>query len=278
MICWSTSQGCGCIGGVLKSLSTLTTRCLSRNGFTLVEMALVLLIMGLLMRATIVPLGALLEHRHRKEADEQLLEIKQAVFAHVVAYGALPCPVASGNLKPVSLPKNIHRQSQSNSNLALAGKPCLQHNGGVPARALGLSGALSATDALLDPWGREYLYAVSLNSHAELGEPTVPDWTTPGEASRVGVPNLSASISVCRESYPSGCPSTSIRADQIAFLVLSSSRNTQHTESQTENLDNDDQFVLKAESSSTDDPFDDQLVWGTAADVIYWMLKMGWLP
>jgi prepilin-type N-terminal cleavage/methylation domain-containing protein len=239
----------------------VTQRTLRESGFTLVEMAMVLLVLGLLTRAAIVPLGSLLEHRHRADASAQLQEIKQAVFAHVIAYGALPCPVAPA--RPITEYPSENVVRQDTQNLTLFTESCRHSVGGVPATALGLSGVLSDSDALVDPWGREYVYAASLTSH-----PTA----------RVGVSRLTASIALCKRTYATGCPDSAVRADQLAFLILSLGSNPARMGSQGENQDGDEYFVLQPESHEPDAPFDDQLVWGTAADVMYWMLKMGWLP
>jgi prepilin-type N-terminal cleavage/methylation domain-containing protein len=241
------------------------------RGFTLVEMALVLLVLGLLTRAALLPLASVLEHRNRQATHNQLQEIKQAMLAHVVAYGALPCPVRmhTGDAAVV------HDQPGT----ALEDKQqCRFHEGGVPAVALGLPGSLSNTQALLDPWGREYIYSVSLSSHAVLGNLEFADWTTPGEAARVGVPNLSADITLCTQATGNNCPAAHTRVDQIAFLVLSLGKEADQRGHQGENQDGDRNFVLHSESQQPEDFFDDQLVWGTASDLMYWLLRMGWLP
>lgn len=246
------------------------------NGFTLVEMALVLLVLGLLTRAAVLPLAAIGDHRDRRAAEDQLQEIRQALFAQVVAYGALPCPVSmtdTGSNKAADPASFVTDQL-----LRFDRAQCRYNEGGVPAQALGLSGQLGKNNALLDPWGHAYRYSVSLNSHDEAGDRAMADWTTPGEAARVGVRNLSADLTMCRHSKGGSCPAKDVRVDQIAFIVLSVGKDASTQGHQAENQDGDNYFLLQPESFVHSSQFDDLLVWGTAADIMYWMLRMGWLP
>ena len=250
--------------------------CLSRrdNGFTLVEMALVLLILGVLTRAAITPLVAAQEHRHTRSTAHQLEMIRESVIAYVVAYGALPCPVSTVNRlasEPSSL-NNYRKSTREDSS------ECVDERGGVPAKVLGLSGTIDDNGALTDAWNRPYLYAVSLANHAVRGNQSQADWTHAGEAAQVGVSNLSADIVICMNMQSSDCRARDVRANQVAFMVLSHGRNSTAAGAQKENLDDDQVFLLQPESQLDSNYFDDQLVWATAADIMYWMLRMGWLP
>jgi len=168
-----------------------------QNAFTLVEMAMVLLIIGVLTKSAISPLSAMREHR-------------------------------------------LH--------------------------------------ALLDPWGRSLRYAVSLSNSTEAGDQALPDWTTPGEAAHVGISNLSSSLVICNSAATANCTGRAIRASQIAFVVLSTGADSSAQGYQGENLDGDDYFVSSGLSIAQDTYYDDLLVWGSNADVIFWLLRMGWLP
>ncbi|MFK7893136.1 MAG: type II secretion system protein [Granulosicoccus sp.] len=246
------------------------------SGFTLIEMAMVLLILGLLTRAAIMPLTSVIEHRKQQAVDTQLQQIRQAMLSHLVAYGALPCPVAMthGGLHRLPTTPDL----PSGEVTAMRWQPCLSHQGGVPAVPLGLSGALSSSSALLDPWGQEYIYSVSLNSTTVDGELGPEIWTTPGTASHAGLSQLYADIKICSKPSRNGCPASRIRADQIAFLVLSPGEDNSSRGFQAENLDGDQDFVLLPDSVAPHEQFDDRLVWGTASEMAYWLLRMGWLP
>lgn len=252
--------------------STVTVSSHSSNGFTLVEMAIVLLIIGILTKSALGPLASLQEHRKRSQTTHQLEVVREAVFAHIVAYGALPCPL------PQNATDTAYSFSAASSSSGGRAALCNDANGFVPAHSLRLDGATNEQGALLDPWGSEYRFAVSLQDHDTLGNSGQPDWTTQGEAGAVGVGGLSADIVLCNNVRGADCAGRSIRSDQIAFVVLSPGRDASASGQQSENLDADNYFVYTEESVVADSPFDDLLVWGSAADVMYWMLRIGWLP
>lgn len=232
------------------------------RGVTLVEMAIVLLILGVLTRAAIAPLSGLQQHRQHREAVSQLESIRHALWAHVVSAGVLPCPVVAGSGTAVTESDSV----------------CLRFSGGVPAVVLGLSGPVDSDGALLDPWGRPYQLAVSLFSHDQRGIPAEPDWTTEGETSRIGIAELAADLVVCNQAVTGQCPARSVRASELSFVVFTSGSDNTSAGDQSENLDADKVFTLQEHSVNTERPFDDLLLWGTAAETVYWLLRAGWLP
>lgn len=112
--------------------------CLKAKGFTLVEMAIVLVIVGLLISGLIVPLAAQNDLRGYRETREKIATIKEAVIGFAIVNGRLPCP-ADGTIA---------------SGLAGAGsEDCTLAAGIVPWAALGIH----ETDA----WGRRFTYQVT---------------------------------------------------------------------------------------------------------------------
>ena len=243
------------------------------KGFTLIEMAMVLLIIGLLAKTAIAPFGALLAHNKREQAQSQLHQVKQAVFAYVVAYGALPCPMSRSAVREPAIIAGATPLPLSEEQ-----RPCLTSVGFVPTYAMGLVGPTSNNGALLDPWGRELLYSVSLNKSESSGAQNVHYWTTPGAAAAVGVTQVHADLVLCHRSAQDNCRGKHVRSNQIAFVLMSSGSDASASGWQAENLDDDNFFTYTDESIVPGEQFDDLLVWGSAADTLYWMLRMGWLP
>jgi len=241
-----------------------------QNAFTLVEMAMVLLIIGVLTKSAISPLSAMREHRLHQQAEQQVQTVREAVFAYLVAYGSLPCPLSES--------ANFLVSSNAGNLEDLSGTRCDVASGFVPTHLLALAGATNEQGALLDPWGRSLRYAVSLSNSTEAGDQALPDWTTPGEAAHVGISNLSSSLVICNSAATANCTGRAIRASQIAFVVLSTGADSSAQGYQGENLDGDDYFVSSGLSIAQDTYYDDLLVWGSNADVIFWLLRMGWLP
>jgi prepilin-type N-terminal cleavage/methylation domain-containing protein len=67
------------------------------SGFTLAEMAIVLVIVGLLIGGLLVPLTTQIEQRRVGETQKALDEIKEALIGFAVANGRLPRPATAFN-------------------------------------------------------------------------------------------------------------------------------------------------------------------------------------
>ncbi len=108
------------------------------SGFSLVEMAIVLITLALLIGAFITPLSAQLDQSKVTEARRDLAEIKEALLGYVAANGILPCPDNTGDGLDDLCP-NTSSGSTTGGNL--------------PWSTLGLKAT--------DPWGRAYQYRVN---------------------------------------------------------------------------------------------------------------------
>lgn len=64
----------------------------SSSGFTLVELAVVILIIGFLSGGLLTPLAAQIELRRLSETQKMLQEIRDALVGFAVTNGRLPCP------------------------------------------------------------------------------------------------------------------------------------------------------------------------------------------
>lgn len=108
------------------------------SGFSLVEMAIVLIILALLIGVFITPLSAQLDQSKVTEARRDLAEIKEALLGYVAANGVLPCPDNTGDGLADVCP-NTNSTSSTEGNL--------------PWSTFGLKAT--------DPWGRAYRYRVN---------------------------------------------------------------------------------------------------------------------
>lgn len=109
------------------------------NGFSLIEMAVVLMILGLLLSLFLMPLAASIENERRNETRDRMEEIKEALIGYAIVNGRLPCP------------------DSNNDGLENSGCAALSSTstGQLPWLNLGIDGH--------DSWGRYYAYAVSTN-------------------------------------------------------------------------------------------------------------------
>ena len=74
------------------------------NGFTLIEMAVVVAVIALLLGGIIVPLAAQVEERRISEMQRLLDETREALAGFAVTNGRLPCPASSTIVFPLSFP------------------------------------------------------------------------------------------------------------------------------------------------------------------------------
>ena len=119
-------------------------------GFTLVELAVVIAILGLVLGTMLAPLRAQIDAARIREAERMLGEIREALIGHAITRGALPCPdVVSDGIDGVAP--------------ATCAGPALA--GVLPYQTLGVGRA--------DPWGRHFEYRVAQEfSHRVLtGQP-----------------------------------------------------------------------------------------------------------
>lgn len=62
------------------------------QGFSLLEMTVVLLILALLMGGMLMPLQAQFEYQKLRQTNQSLTEIKDALIGFAMIHGRLPCP------------------------------------------------------------------------------------------------------------------------------------------------------------------------------------------
>ena len=116
---------------------------LTSRGFTLIEMAIVLMIVGLLLGGLLVPLSAQMDQRNNSDTQKALSEIKEALIGYTMANGFLPCP-ADPAIATGSAGAGLSRATCTTT---------ASSTGVVPWNTLGVS----ETDA----WGHRFTYKVT---------------------------------------------------------------------------------------------------------------------
>lgn len=258
-----------------------------QQGFTLVELAIVLVIVGVLLGSFIGSLASRIETTQRNDVKKQLEDIKTAILGFASAEGRLPCPATTtggGEEQPVG------------------GGNCNIQHGFVPGRTLGLSGAYNLDGLLLDVWGNPLRYSVT--------DANTDSFTTSGVGGikDLGMAALAPDLVICDGDSTSGAtcqggPNTVI--ENAPFILLSLGKdgnvfvtNLAPNSDQGENagevavaanaagenlaytVGNNRAFVSKEFSAvgSTAGQFDDLIVWVSPYILYSRMIEAGQLP
>lgn len=224
------------------------------RGFSLLEMAIVLVVLGVLARATLVPLAAMEASRKHARMTNEVQIVRDALVAELIAQGALPCPVSSDDSTVCPL------------------------RGGVPSQRLALNIASDAQGAALDPWGRPYMYALADTDTIDTGALGLPDWAQASDIVSSGISNLRGSLTICREAR-SPCGSSDTLANDLVFVVVSHGADASAADLQGLNQASEGSTFTKApESSVAGHRFDDALVWLSRSEAVWWLLRAHRLP
>lgn len=235
---------------------------LKSSGFSLVEMAIVLAIVGLLLGGLIPTLSAQMESQHINETRKQMNEIKDALTGFAIVNGRLPCP-SDGTASSGS-------ELVTGSGVAAT---CTLTKGVLPWATLGVS----ETDA----WGRRFTYRVTAN-YADGADGTgVATCTT---AIGVSFQLCSTATLEVRASSPGG----SIVAASVPAVVVSHGKNGlgaypaggglqigNATGDELENADDNNTFVSH---DQVQNGFDDLVIWLSPNTLANRMVTAGRLP
>ena len=123
-------------------------------GFTLIEIAVGLLVLSLLLASLLSPIAAQIEQRKISETQNALNQISEALIGFAMSKGYLPCP--DKTIGGPAAPNDTGRNDGA-EDLNPAGTACTATNneGNLPWATLGIP----ATDA----WGNFYRYRVDNN-------------------------------------------------------------------------------------------------------------------
>jgi prepilin-type N-terminal cleavage/methylation domain-containing protein len=137
---------------MMNAMKSNSEYCFRQHAFTLVEMAMVLFIVGILMGGLLPVISGQVEQRRVSDTRKQLDEIQQALIGFSVINGRLPCP-AVGTIATGQANAGIEATTGSGSSLTCASITSSAAGGVVPWATLGIS----ETDA----WGRRFTYRVT---------------------------------------------------------------------------------------------------------------------
>jgi prepilin-type N-terminal cleavage/methylation domain-containing protein len=225
-----------------------------KGGFTLVELAIVLVVVSLLLVALMGPLAAQQEQKSIMDTRRQMDEAREALFGFLVANGRLPCPADPAL-----------NTTNANAGLERAGgcATVATESGVLPWRALGLK----ETDA----WGHRFSYRVTSNFAVPptiTTNGTVEIYTDATAATRLTNSNEVAAVIVSHGRHADGAWGSD--GSQLAASADAD---------EAENSDGDTDFVDHSNTATQpNSPYDDLLVWVPRNLVFNKLIAAGRLP
>lgn len=263
------------------------------SGFSLVEMAVVLAIMGLLLGGLLPMLSGQREIQHIRDTRKLLDEVKEALFGYASANGRLPCPASSTSNGLESFCTNASGAcgTEALSPTPAHGRCASPYNGFVPAVTLGLT-PVDSQGYMLDGWNNRIRYAVTAVNVA-----SVYTFTAPGAMRSAGISSLNSDLYVCASSPNPATPSQSITtcgaatilASTAPAVIYSTGNNGSYGGGGTDELANANPYTNPTASpNSYEDKvfvshdqtptFDDIVVWLSPNILINRMVASGQLP
>lgn len=228
----------------------------SASGFSLVEMAIVLIVFSLLAGGLMVSLGTQQDIQKTSEVRRQMADIREAILGYTAANGRLPPP--ADPTKPNNDP---------NAGLTDEGRI----TGVVPWVTLGLPET--------DPWGQRFTYRVRAEfADAIALNTTPPCLLTPGP--------IQASFALCSEGNITVSDGTTTIATKIPAIIVSHGKNglggyrsdgsvvAGAAGDELENANNNTSFVSRTQGSD----FDDEVIWIPLFNLLNHMIATGRLP
>ena len=216
----------------------------TQQGFTLLEMAVVLVVLGLLLGGILMPLSTQMEKKDRDDTQKVLQDIHDALIGYAMANGRLPCPDTNGD------------------GITDMGATCSNVQGTIPWVDLGVGKE--------DAWGQPFTYSVTGN-FAD---------TTDGTGCGTATAGVSFSLCSIADIDILDAAAGNPVANQIPAIVIAHGSNWATTTSadENENTDTDTVFVDRRPSMNAAPTFDDQVIWISSNILKTKLVSAGRLP
>lgn len=236
------------------------------GGFSLIELAIALGIIGLLIGSLIVPMMTQVAQRKTRETEKALEEVKEALIGYAVRYGRLPCPAT-----------NASNGAESFVGAVGASACATPYSGFVPGVTLGLS-VTDGRGYAIDGWGNPLRYAVTTaNANA---------FTSTKGMQTAGMQSLTPNLYVCASSSgitATSCGTAQVLANGTPAVIYSRGANWATGTGgadEAANVANNPVFVSHIHTASVGagGEFDDIVTWLSPQVLYSKMVSAGQLP
>lgn len=262
------------------------------TGFTLVEIAIVLMIVGLLLAGLMPTISSQVEQQRTNETRKTLVEIKESLFGFAMAKGRLPCPAdtaANSGLESFCTTDTYPCTGSVTTIEQLHGRCAYPHNGLLPAATLGITPTDNQGYAL-DGWSNRIRYAVSNDAVSGVSN----TFTRTDGMRNVTMANIANTdlLHVCASATGitvSGCGSALNKLTGTApALIYSTGKNggyggagkDEFANPNPNSANNDRVFVnhTPTPSTATNGEFDDLVIWLSTHTLFNRLVSAGKLP
>jgi prepilin-type N-terminal cleavage/methylation domain-containing protein len=264
-------------------MSATSPICARETGFSLLELAIVIAIVGVVLGALLVPLATQVAQRNEAATEKMLDEIKEALLGYAAASGRLPCPASA--------------TSNGLESFAAGGAPtngnCESFWGFVPAATLGVS-PVDGQGFAIDAWGtpqNRIRYAVANDTLNGVTNPFTRSggmrsatmaWVTSAELLHVCASGTGVAPAAHCSAAGDGANMLTNNAPVVIWSAGSNAATggTSVDEAQNPNPNNntsqDRIFVSHVRSAVPE--FDDIVTWMSAGRLVNRMIVAGQLP
>lgn len=185
-----------------------------KGGFTLIELAIVLTILGLLLGGGSMLLKPMMDNNKRNETKARLKVIEDALAVYAANNQDLPCP-SNPALGAGAAANGLEATPGS---AACTGTTV--SSGGVPWRSLGLS-----ESDVLDGWGRRISYAITAQLAVTGATPKPLDCKTNGFSSPLFLQGKLESRGANNEPITPGSAGVNANPARAAYILVSHGEN-----------------------------------------------------
>jgi len=250
----------------------------SQAGFTLIEIAIVLLVVTILLGYTVAMFSVQQELKQYRSAESEMDSVIKHLIAFAQVNGRLPCPDTSAGAGTIDGLEDI-----------LLPSDCEAFFGFLPARTLGINGKYNSVGTLVDPWGSGYGYAVS---EFDAGGDGIIELVSANGVRNAGIAAVVPDLFICDDSNVLGnnLDCTSVSGNEVigtngavAAVVISLGKDSAipaTSNIQAENLDNFNDGTLDKVYifSPRRDDYDDIVKWLPTNQLFSKMIEAGQLP
>lgn len=230
-----------------------------QQGFTLIEIAMVLMIVALVLGGLLPTISSQIEQKQINDTRRQLAEIQQALIGFAIINGRLPCPMPSTVTNPTAPKYGVEASSCSSAPTA---------EGYLPWKTLNIpeidSWGTKRTSSS-SPWSGYWRYRPDRNFTSAFS------LSTGFAADKLSVVDNNGSLLT---SAPSGCKSSNPTTECPVAIVFSTGPDLTPDGKNSDFLATNDIYQSDVPTAN----FDDILIWISRPQLFNRMVTAGQLP